>query len=141
MMPFINKGQTESEMVVITKAKLLSSYLFQVTQNAPKKFRFSLVSKLQALSLDIISALYRANETFVPIRAQQPQLYAARVAQRQEHAQVALTTAKELDYIIVLAREMVCLTPKQHEQAAKHLADVRNMLGAWIKSERKRYPL
>ena len=136
-----NGQRTESEMAVFTRAKQLSSYLFQVTQNAPKKFRFSLVGKLQTLALAIVSHMYRANETFVPAREQHPQQYAERATRRLDAMQEAMTALKELDYVVVLAREMVCITPKQHEQLAEHIFHVRNLLGAWIKSERKRYPL
>ncbi len=136
-----NGKPVDGEMAVMTKAKQLSTYLFQVTQNAPKKFRFSLVGKMQALSLDVISLIYKANETYVPDRTQQPNLYTERATRRLDYAQDALTTMKELDYVIVLAREMLCVTPKQHEQLASHLWNVRNLLGAWIKSERRRYPL
>jgi len=128
-------------MAVITKAKVLSAYLFQVTQHAPKKFRFSLIGKMQTLSLELISCMYKANETYVPSREQHPSLYHERATRRLDYAQEALTTAKELDHVVVLAREMLCITPKHHEQLAQHIWDVRNLLGAWIKSERRRYPL
>ena len=131
----------DSEMAVITKAKLLSNYLFQVTQHAPKKFRFSLVGRMQTLALDVISELYKANETYVPARDQHPALHTQRAIRRLEHSKTALTSLKELDHVVVLSREMQCITPKQHEQLVEHIYNVRNLLGAWIKSERKRYGL
>ncbi len=54
-----------SEMAVFIRAKELSKKVFIVTQDAPKKFRFSLVSKLQDLSLAVVGHLYRANEIFI----------------------------------------------------------------------------
>ena len=36
-----------------------------VTDKSPKRFRFSLVAKLQNYSLDIIENLYQVNEVFV----------------------------------------------------------------------------
>ena len=55
----------EKELFVIVKAKDLGNYIFTVTDKSPKKFRFTLVSRMQNLSLDIIENLYRANQVFV----------------------------------------------------------------------------
>ena len=55
----------QSELSVITKAKELCSYVMTVTQKSPKQFRFTLVSRLQNYTLEIIENLYRANDTFV----------------------------------------------------------------------------
>ena len=55
----------QSEMAVFTRAKELSKAVFVVTQDAPKKFRFSLVSRLQDISLAVVGHLYRANEIFI----------------------------------------------------------------------------
>lgn len=54
-----------SELTVITKAKDLCSYVMTITQKSPKQFRFTFISRMQNLSLDVIKALYRANDTFV----------------------------------------------------------------------------
>lgn len=51
-----------NDMVVVTKAKNLVKYVFQVTGNSPKKIRFSFVSKIQSISLELIENLYRASE-------------------------------------------------------------------------------
>ncbi len=167
-----NDRRRESELIVITKAKELSRYVFQVTQHAPKKFRFSLVSKMQTLSLEVIECIYQANETYVDLKLLQDlehslqattldgvdleefyfrknkrlqlrmaraTLYEERVSRRFDHAFAAITKLKELDHMVVLSREMLCIMPKQHELIAKHIWDVRNLLGAWIKSDRKRY--
>ena len=55
----------QSELAVITKAKDLCSYVMTVTDKSPKRFRFTLVAKLQNYALNIIENLYRANEVFV----------------------------------------------------------------------------
>ena len=54
-----------SELLVITRAKDLCSYIMQVTQKSPKHFRYTFVSRLQNLSLSAIENLYRANDIFV----------------------------------------------------------------------------
>ncbi len=169
----------QSELSVLTKAKECSKYVFQITQNAPKKFRFSLVRNMQQLSLDIISNLYKANDTFVQVkllsdmdrsiaaldrdihhdrqvgREDEPaiarqqrrlqmklaraNLFESRFGRRLDYSFAALTALKELDHLTLLAREMQCIYPHQHEQLARHLHDTRNLLGAWISSDRKRF--
>ena len=46
-----------SELSVITKAKDLCSYIMTITDKSPKRFRFTLVSRLQNYGLDIIEYL------------------------------------------------------------------------------------
>ena len=46
--------QNLSELIVITKAKELCSYVMTVTQKSPKHFRFTFVTRMQNLSLDVI---------------------------------------------------------------------------------------
>ena len=55
----------QSELTVIMKAKDLCSYIMTVTQKSPKHFRFTFVTRLQNLSLDIIEHIYRANSVFI----------------------------------------------------------------------------
>ena len=55
----------QSELAVITKAKDLCSYVMTVTDKSPKRFRFTLVAKLQSYALNTIESLYRANEVFL----------------------------------------------------------------------------
>lgn len=53
------------ELYVITKAKDMGNYIYTITDKSPKKFRFTLVPKLQSLTIDIIENLYRANFVYV----------------------------------------------------------------------------
>ena len=43
-----------NQLIVITKAKELCSYVMTVTQKSPKHFRFTFVTRMQNLSLDVI---------------------------------------------------------------------------------------
>ena len=47
----------QSTLSVITKAKLLTEYVFTVTQNAPKHYRFSIIGRMQSYSLDVVENL------------------------------------------------------------------------------------
>ena len=47
----------QSTLSVITKAKLLTEYVFTVTQKAPKQYRFSIIGRMQSYSLDVVENL------------------------------------------------------------------------------------
>ncbi len=51
----------KSELYVITKTKELTKYVITVTEKSPKKFRFTLVTRLQNYCLDVIENLVIAN--------------------------------------------------------------------------------
>ena len=56
----------ETELKVILKAKELAEHTLRVTSNCnryPKKYRFSLVDKMQNKALEIYEYLYEANRT------------------------------------------------------------------------------
>ena len=44
----------QSDLIVITKAKELCAYVMTVTQKSPKHFRFTFVTRMQNLSLDVV---------------------------------------------------------------------------------------
>ena len=110
------------------KAKELCSYIMTVTQKSPKQFRFTFVTRLQNLALDVIERIYRANEVHLVSGA----------AQRLEFQRTALTDLKLLAYIAELAMTQGCLLPKQFEEIAKLTTDCQHLLGAWINSDKKR---
>ena len=56
----------ENDLKVILKAKELAEHTLRVTSNCnryPKKYRFSLVDKMQNKALEIYEYLYEANRT------------------------------------------------------------------------------
>lgn len=55
----------QSELSVITKAKNLCSYVMVITQKSPKHFRYTFVTRLQNLALNVVEKLIRANDIFV----------------------------------------------------------------------------
>lgn len=122
----------QSELAVITKVKDLCSYVMTVTDKSPKRFRFTLVAKLQNYALDIIENLYRANEVFVKAGDRE------KAQQRIDFQHQALTELKLLGYMAQLSMEQGCILPKQYEQITKKIHDCQNMLGAWLNSDRKR---
>ena len=125
--------KTKSELQVVTSAKNLCSYVLIATNKSPKTFRFTLVSRLQNLTLDIIENVYRANEIFVQSKNLQ------NMQKRLEFQHSALTDIKILAYMALLAREQGCILPKQYEQISKLASDCQYLLGAWIKSDKKHF--
>ena len=128
-------AETKSELLIITKSKDLASYVLAVTQNSPKHFRFTFVSRMQNLVLDIIENLYRANDTLFRRGDQE----SFRV--RQEYQHKAMTDIRLLAYIAQLAMEQKCILPKQFEQISIGTTDCLRILGAWISSDRRRMGL
>lgn len=122
-----------SELRVVTAAKNLCSYVLTATNKSPKSFRFTLVSRLQNLSLDIIENIYKANEIFIQNKAPQS------VQKRLDLQHSALTNIKILAYLSLLACEQGCILPKQYEQISKLTHDCQYLLGAWIKSYQKTF--
>jgi hypothetical protein len=108
--------------------------VLKITDKSPKRFRFTLVGRMQNFALDIIEQAHRANEVF--ISWQEPD--AAAIAKRLDFQHGALTSAKILGRIALLAREQDCILPKQYEQIALFISDCQRLLGAWINSDRKR---
>ena len=126
-------ANANSELRVVTAAKNLCSYVLMVTSKSPKSFRFTLVSRLQNLSLDIVENIYKANEVFVQSKDAQ------HVQKRLDLQHSALTNVKILAYISLLARKQGGILPKQYEQISKLVHDCQYLLGAWIKSDRTRF--
>ena len=124
----------QSELRVITAAKKLASYVFTITQKAPKQFRFSLVGRMQGYVLDVVESLYRANEVYVTGPAD-----TANRALRARYQREAMTELKLLSYVAQLSMEQQCTQPKQFEQISSQVRDCQNLLGAWEKSDRKRF--
>jgi hypothetical protein len=121
-----------SELLVVTKSKELCSYIMTVTQKSPKQFRFTFVSRLQNLSLDVIEKIYFANEIFIG------RGYETNAEKRLALQHRAITTLKLIAYISELAVTEKCLLFKQYEQIARLTTDCQRLVGAWIKSDKKR---
>jgi hypothetical protein len=123
----------QSELTVITKAKDLCRYVMTVTEKSPKRFRFTFVSRMQNFALDIIEKTYRANDVYAAGAGREKA-----AAERLDLQHEALTSARLLGYIALLAREQGCILPRQFENITKLASDCQYLLGAWIASDRKR---
>lgn len=87
------------DLKVITKAKQLAKHTLIVTSNArryPKKYRFSLVDKMQNKALEIYESLFEANRTDLKDYKRE----------RLELQTKAITHCDELMYFIELSYEL-----------------------------------
>ena len=122
-----------SDLAVLVQAKALCAYVMQVTQKSPKAYRFTFVSRLQNLALDVVENLFRANEVFVC--PGDTEALATRLGLQHE----ASTSLKMLVYVTEMAMTQGCVLMKQYEQVSRQAFDVGNLIGGWINSDRKRF--
>lgn len=85
----------------------MTRYLFQILERAPKKFRYSWITRLENKSLDVVESLYAAN-----IR----KLGDPKRREEQEKTRLSLFV---LDYEANVAVECGCLTLHQGKVLAK----------------------
>lgn len=122
------------ELAVIVKAKDLGSYVFTVTDKSPKKFRFTLVTRLQNTCLDIIENLYYTNSVYVKGKEDY-----AHIGKRNAYQKRAYVKVKMLLYFALIARENQCILSKQYEQISTQAYEVNRMITAWARSDLRRY--
>lgn len=122
-----------ADLAVMTAAKALCEYVLLVTQSSPKRFRFTFVSRLQNLALEVVEDVYRANDVFIG-KGCSP----GSPRRRLDFQQVALTDARLIAYLAEMGYQQGCLLGKQYELISRHSAICQKLLGAWINSDKKR---
>lgn len=119
----VDKGKDkQQEMAVFTGAKKLSEYIMVITQKSPKKFRWSMVTKLQNSSINVIDLLYNANYD---------------KDNRGEYLKKCRVELSLLDFYTEASKRMQVITTKQMLNIGKQLLEVRKMLDGWIRSLNK----
>lgn len=122
---------TNEDLRVITKAKQLAKHTLIMTSNArryPKKFRFSLVDKIQNKALEIYEMLFEANRTDIKDYKRE----------RLELQTKAITHCDELMYFIELSYELNIINSGSMEAWSKMVMDVKHMAIAWRSKDRNR---
>ena len=120
---------TEKELKVIIKAKELATHTFTLTSNSnryPKKFRHSLVDRMQLKSLDIYTELFEANRTSNITNKEE----------RLEKISKAITYCDELLFFIELSMQLKLLTDSSTAYWTEMVCDVKYMAIAWRTKER-----
>lgn len=120
----------ETELKVIVKAKELAVHSFKLTSNCnryPKKYRHSLVDRIQLRSLDLYETLLRANRIN----------NVSRKRERCETITEAITICDQLLFYIELSMNLNLLADKSAEYWSKMVQDVKYMAIAWRTKERQ----
>ncbi len=102
-----------SEFQVVSKAKDLAIHTFKLTSNCnhfPKKFRFSLVDKMQNKSLEIYESLFEANELNL----------ASNRSEREALQTKAVNYCDELLFFIELSMELDIINSNSSEYWTKN---------------------
>ena len=121
----------ENDLKVIIKAKELAEHTLRVTSNAnryPKKYRFSLVDKMQNKSLEIYEYLHEANRTDLREYARE----------RSELQTKAITHCDELLFYIELSYKLNIINDKSMGYWSKMVTDIKHMAIAWRSKDKKR---
>lgn len=120
----------DTDLKVIVKAKELAIHSFKLTSNCnryPKKYRHSLVDKIQIKSIDIFETLIEANRinnvTYKRSRCEQ--------------ITKAITYCDELMFLIELSMELGLLTDNSAAYWSKMVSDVKYMSIAWRTKEKR----
>lgn len=114
----------ETELKVIVKAKNLAAHTLRITSNCnryPKKYRFSLVDKMQNKCLEIYEALMEANRTSLTDYKRE----------RLELQTRAITYCDELMFFIELSHELNIINVACMGEWAKMVSDIKYMTISW----------
>ena len=120
----------ENDLKVIIKAKELAVHTFKLTSNCnryPKKFRHSLVDRMQTKSMDIYEALFEANRI-------------SNVTNKRERCEMitrAINFCDELLFYIELSMNLELLNDKSAAYWSQMVRDVKYMSIAWRTKERQ----
>lgn len=121
------------DLTVITKAKKLMEYTFTITNSEnrfPKKIRYTLVQRLQDLSMEIIEMLYSANDTgnFTDVEKRD----------RRRYQKLALTKLNMMMCLVEFSYNRQHINMKSLEYWTNLIRDVRILTASWIKSDKSK---
>ena len=111
----------DREMAVFTAAKKLSEYIFVITEKSPKKFRWSIITRLQNASVDVVENLYRAN-------------FERGIEERIAYQKSALVSINLLDFFTETARSKQAISVHQAAVIGKQIVECKKLLNGWVKA-------
>ena len=121
----------EETFKTVLKAQALAEHTLRVTSNCnryPKKYRFSLVDKMQNKSLEIYECIMEANRTDLR--------YFKR--ERSELQTRAITYCDQLIFYIELSYKLGIINEKSMEYWSKMVSDVKHMTISWRTKDENR---
>lgn len=116
----------KSDLFVITAGKKLVEYISLINDNAPKKFRYSIITKVDNECIDLIKDLYSANNLNVKDQ------------KRREHQESAKVHLSMIDFIFLMGVKRQCYTSHQYEVMSKFNFDCLSYLEKWMMSDLNR---
>lgn len=125
-----NKTIREDEFVLVTKTKELCGYIFCVTEKSPKRYRFTITTRLQNLAMEALEEIYRANGEKVTEKESGEK--------RLRHQKQAKTALQLLAYIALFASEQGAVTEKQYENCSRQISECLRLLAGWTGSDERR---
>lgn len=125
----------DKDFLLLSKAKTLVKHTLTMTDNTkryPKKYRFSIVNRMQELSIDIYELINTANELNVTRKDE--------LQERLRLQNLAITKCKTLIFFITISleNENIALNDSQAENWAKKCLDVKNMAVRWHAKDREK---
>ena len=120
-----------ADLKVIVKSMELAEHTLRITSNCnryPKKYRFSLVDKMQNSALEIYEYLTEANRT--DIRKYK--------MERSELQTKAITRCDNLLFYIELSMKLNIINVKSMEYWSKMVSDIKHMAIAWRTKDKER---
>lgn len=116
----------DKEMAVFTVAKKLSEYIFVITEKSPKKFRWSIITRLQNASVDVIENLHRANFE--------------KGEKRIEYQKNAMVSINLVDFFAETARAKNAISLHQTAVIAKQIVECKKLLSGWVRATKRGSP-
>jgi len=116
----------KNELYVITICKKLNEYISTINDNAPRKFRYSIIIKIDNECIELIKDIYLANNS----KVNDPK--------RKEYQESAKVHLSMIDYIFLLGVKRQCYSSHQYEVMSKLNYDCLSYLNKWIMSDLNR---
>jgi len=125
-------AKPQPEFLLLAKAKDLVKHTDMMTSDKrfPKKYRFTLVNRLQERCLEIFENISEANDLNL--------LDGAERAERLRLQRRALTLCKTALFLVEVSHERGLITGAQTEAWARAVTDVKNMCARWHKQDKLR---
>jgi hypothetical protein len=119
---------------ILVAAKELAGYTIKITSaenNFPKRYRLSVVNKIQTMAVDIADWLMMANEIYPETRRE----LEARILYMKQ----ARAACRSMMMLMEIAANTFNIKMSTFEEWTKQATDVRNHTTAWIMSDKNRF--
>lgn len=126
--------RSQGDLQVLVKAKELATHTIQITNNEkyfPKRYRLSVVNKMQDKAFEIVTNLIEANEIY-PKNTREYEY--RRLLQRK-----ALASCRALGTLIDISKELFNLPSDKCEYWIKMVFEVRIMAVAWLNKDQENF--